>query len=147
MKKLIINYTGYDCMSGDLYKDSEGTYFAKFRDEGSESFIYIGKDPDNDPWGSIKTIDKYKDLEIITVGDENLPTEAEKFNYMMLSRLQTDVKYYLGNGNRYAGHLWAEDEVEQIKEMKRLYSMFTDDKKPEWLTWNQILEYEKELVG
>ena len=34
MKKLILNYTGYDCMSGDLYKDSEGTYFAKVRYEG-----------------------------------------------------------------------------------------------------------------
>ena len=28
------------------------------------------------------------------------------FNYMMLSRLQLDCKYYLGYGNRNKKHLW-----------------------------------------
>lgn len=69
-----------------------------------------------------------------------------EYNYMILDRLRADCEYYLGNGNRHKKYLWAGNEEEQIKEMKRLYNSFTDDKKPEWLTWEQILEYEKQLV-
>ena len=44
--------------SGDkVYKDKEGTYFSK---DDFNDIIYIGKDIDNDPWGSIENIDKYK---------------------------------------------------------------------------------------
>ena len=144
MKKLILNYVGRNDNDNKLYQDTEGIYFEK---DDYDDIIYVGKEYDNDPWGSIRTMKKYKDMEVITVGDENLPTEAERFNYMMLSRLQTDVKYYLGNGGKHAKHLWAENEQEHIKEMKKIYNWFKDDKKPKWLTWEQILEYEKELVG
>lgn len=65
---------------------------------------------------------------------------------MMLGRLESDCKYYLGYGNRNPKHLWAGDEKKQIEEMKRIYNSFTDDKKPEWLTWENILEYEKEML-
>jgi len=85
-----------------------------------------------------------KEIEIITSGNE--PTKEETFNYMMLSRLQMDCDYYLGNGNRYKKHLWAKDEKEQISEMKKIYNWFEKDKKPEWLTYDKILEYEKEMI-
>ena len=71
--------------------------------------------------------------------------EAESFNYMLLGRLVSDCKYYLGNGNRCTKHLWAGDEKKQIEEMKRIYNSFA--KKPEWLTWEQILEYEKQMIN
>jgi len=71
--------------------------------------------------------------------------ENKKYNYMMLDRLRTDCEYYLGNGNRQKKHLWAGNEEEQIKEMKRLYNSFTDNEKPDWLKWNKILEYERLL--
>ena len=116
MEKLILEYTGMrDFSDNKVYKDDEGIYFSK---DDYNDIIYIGKDIDNDPWGSIKNIEKYKDTEAITVGDENLPTEAERFNYMMLGRLQTDCDYYLGYGNRFAGHLWAGNEQNQIDKMK-----------------------------
>lgn len=67
------------------------------------------------------------------------------FTYMMLGRLESDCKYYLGNGNRYAPHLWALDEVKQIEEMKKLYNSLPNDQKPEWLTMEQIEQYEKEM--
>lgn len=79
-------------------------------------------------------------------GDENLPTESERFDYMMLSRLESDCKYYLGYGNRYKHHLYYHDEQKHIDEMKKLYNKFPADKKPEWLTWSQILEYEKLMM-
>ena len=78
---------------------------------------------------------------------EEQPTEEQKFNYQMLSRLKMDCDYYLGNGDRYAKHLWAGNEQEQINEMKKLWNSFTEDKKPEWLTYEQILEYEKLMIN
>ena len=69
------------------------------------------------------------------------------FNYQMLSRLKGDCDYYLGYGDRYAKHLWAGNEQEQINKMKELYSSFADDEKPEWLTWEEILKYEKLMIN
>lgn len=72
----------------------------------------------------------------------------KKFNYMMLSRLKMDCDYYLGYGGRNPIHcLWAKDEQEQIDEMKRIYNLFEADEKPEWLTFDEILEYEKQMVS
>lgn len=70
-----------------------------------------------------------------------------KFNYMMLSRLKSDCDYYLNNGGRSKNVLWAGDEVEQIKEMKRIYNTFSEDLKPEWLIMEDILHYEKLMVN
>nr|WP_279231150.1 LPD11 domain-containing protein [Blautia luti] len=64
---------------------------------------------------------------------------------MMLSRLQSDCEYYLNYGNRCTGRLYYLDEEKQIAAMKKLGKEFPDDGKPEWLTWEQILEYEKAM--
>lgn len=73
--------------------------------------------------------------------------EPNKFNYMMLSRLQSDCKYYLGFGNRNAKNLWAGNEQKQIDEMKKLYNSFPEDAKPEWLTYGDILNFEKLMLN
>lgn len=70
----------------------------------------------------------------------------QTFRYQLLSRLQSDCNYYLGYGNRNKNYLWAEDEVEQIVTMKNLWNSFSPDEKPEWLSWEDILNYEKEIV-
>lgn len=77
---------------------------------------------------------------------EQVVTEQEKFNYQLLDRLKSDCKYYLGYGNLNKKHLWAGNEKEQIEKMKKLYNSFSDDKKPEWLTYEQILQYEKLMI-
>lgn len=74
------------------------------------------------------------------------PTPEEKHIYMMLSRLQMDCDYYLGWGNRNTKRLWAGSEKEQINEMKTLWNKLDDNKKPEWLTWDSILEYEEQML-
>ena len=48
----------------------------------------------------------------------------------------------MSNGNRSTKYLWAGSEKDHIQEMKTRYNNFTDDKKPEWLTWDDILRYE-----
>ncbi len=65
------------------------------------------------------------------------------FTYQMLSRLQMDCDYYLGYGGRNPKQLWARNEKKQIEEMKRLWSSLPKDGKPEWLTKENIKEYER----
>lgn len=67
------------------------------------------------------------------------------FNYQLLARLQQDCEYYLGFGDRAKKHLWALDEVEQIKKMRELYDGF--DEKPEWITLEDIERYEAEMIA
>ena len=75
------------------------------------------------------------------------PKNPYEFQYMMLSRLQSDCEYYLNYGNRCTGHLYYHNESKQIAAMKKLWNEFPDDGKPEWLTWKQILEYEKAMCS
>jgi len=67
------------------------------------------------------------------------------FDYQMLGRLKSDCDYYLGNGGRCDKHLWAGNVTDQIKKMKEIYNSFNKDAQPEWLTYEQILDYEKKL--
>lgn len=71
---------------------------------------------------------------------------GDTFRYQMLSRMQGDCNYYLGYGNRGKKSLWAGDEKEQIETMKALWNSFPDSKKPEWLTWEEIIEYENKMI-
>lgn len=71
--------------------------------------------------------------------------EVNEFDYMMLSRLKSDADYYLGYGNRNEKRLWALNVDDHIKEMKNRWNALPEDKKPEWLTMEDILEYEKKM--
>ena len=68
----------------------------------------------------------------------------DNFRYMMLSRLQADCKYFLGNGNRHNKDLWAKDPNEHIRIMKALYNSLPTP--PDWITMEEIKNYEKELT-
>lgn len=98
---------------------------------------------------SVKLYDPYDD-EYFQIGGEQvyyepLP-EDMRFRYSMLGRLQSDCDYFLGNGDGYEGHLWAHSVEAQIKEMRERWNSFEEDEKPEWLTWEQIDEYEKQML-
>lgn len=68
-----------------------------------------------------------------------------RFRYMMLDRLRQDCKYYLGYGNRNPGSLWAGNEKDQIETMKAIWNTFSKEDTPEWLTWDDILEFERKM--
>ena len=70
---------------------------------------------------------------------------SNTFKYQLLSRLQMDCEYYLNNGKRNPKHLWALNEQDHIKEMKEIYNGL--DEKPEWLKWEDILTYEKQMIN
>jgi hypothetical protein len=124
----------YKCLENNkLWKD-----ISHLKD-GSELYSSSNNEFDGEPDCPIK-----KDLQVVfkTKYKEN----PYSFTYMMLDRLRSDCDYYLGYGNRYAGHLWAKDEKGQIEEMKRLYNSLPESEKPEWLPFEKILEYEKLMV-
>ena len=70
-------------------------------------------------------------------------TGDAKFRYMLLDRMQQDITYYLGYGNRCARQLWAGDETKQIKIMVALWMAAPEA--PEWLSFDQINEYAKQM--
>lgn len=70
----------------------------------------------------------------------------KRFRYMLLDRMRSDCEYYLGYGNRYPKHLWAGNEKDQIEAMKALWKSFNENEKPVFLTYEQILYYEKQMV-
>lgn len=122
----------YKCIeTGNLYKDitlgsdKPDLYSCSNDFEGEPGF------PIND------------DLEIHFKETVKQINQKDRFNYQLLGRLISDCEYYLGNGNRNVKHLWANNEKEQIEKMKELYNSFSDNEKPEWLTYEQILQYEK----
>lgn len=84
-----------------------------------------------------------QEFESYTKKEEN-NTNLE-YNYMLLGRLRSDCEYFLGYGNGSERHLWAGNIDEQIAKMKELYNSFTDDQKPEWITMEDINNYEKEM--
>lgn len=70
--------------------------------------------------------------------------DENTFNYQMLSRLKSDCEYFLGHGNRCEKFLWAGCVDGQIKAMKSTYCLLPE--KPEWCTWEDILEYERKMT-
>lgn len=68
------------------------------------------------------------------------------FRYMLLDRMRQDCRYYLGNGGRREKHLWADNVPKQIEYMKAICNSFPEDEKPDWMTMEEILEYEQRMM-
>lgn len=88
---------------------------------------------------------KLKESKSIDTIIDDMIHKDDTFKYQMLSRLQRDCDYFLGNGNRAEKYLWATNVPDHIKLMRALYNSFENDKKPEWLTEQDIDNYEKEM--
>ena len=146
MDKLVLKFIGVDSWSRPVYEDENGKLFKDTNcDNGTIALCTVYGGIEGEPDTPIEYIEKYQNVEIVISGKENETTPQEKFNYRMLSRLQMDCDYYLGNGNRNKKYLWKESVKTHIDEMKRIYSEFSENKKPEWLTWEDILNYENKM--
>lgn len=126
------------------YKDEKGKVYVDMSDSKDKIDLYICSPDYNEPEICVNA----DDYELINNPKDNVNYERNRnyeFDYMMLSRLVQDCKYFLGNGNRYVGNLWGDTVDDHITEMKRLYNKFPDDMKPEWLSMEDIENYEKEM--
>lgn len=148
MEKLELKYLGTDFWARPVYEDKDGIILKDTNcDSGDLSLCTVSGGFDGEPNMPISKLKRYQGLEIVILGRENEPTPKEKFNYQMLGRLKSDCDYFLGNGNRSEKYLWGTDVASQIVEMKKLYNSFSDDKKPEWLTYEDILNYENLMTA
>lgn len=134
---------GEDFWSRPVYKCIETGHLYKDITLGSENpdLYSCGNDFDGEPDSPIK-----KELEIRFKEPVKPVNREDQFNYQLLGRLKSDCDYFLGYGNRNVKHLWADTEEEHIEKMKELYNGFSEDGKPEWLTYEEILQYEKLMV-
>lgn len=70
----------------------------------------------------------------------------KRFEYMMLSRLQSDCKTHLQDNCHPSCRIKEENKAGIIEEMKRLWNQFTEEEKPKWITWEEILNYETKIM-
>ena len=78
--------------------------------------------------------------------NEGNTKENKKRKYALLDRLRTDCDYFL-NGHPYNNNLWAGNVPDHIENMKALHNSFPTKDKPQWLTYNQIETYGREMVA
>lgn len=139
---LILEYIGIDDFACPMYKDQFGKLW-KDIDLGSTAtpslYSVTGNDIDGEPLSPIK-----QEYIFSPAPFQRSPFE---FEYMLLSRMQGDCEYYLGFGRRSSHAIGGKTVDEHISKMKSLWNGFPPDQKPEWLTWEQILDYEKAMRG
>lgn len=131
---------GEDFWSRPVYEDQYGRLWKD---------ITLGSDKPELCSALYNAFDGEPDLPIrrpfVILSSEKRIDEDKKFQYQMLDRLRSDCDYYLGYGDRSPGVLPSSDERKHIETMKDIWNSFADDEKPKWLTWDQILEYEKAM--
>ena len=77
--------------------------------------------------------------------DMKILESSENYRLKLLNRLNVDCIYFLGYGNRCIKHLWAGNIPDHIEAMRIIYNSFADDKKPLWITLDQIKKYGEEM--
>ena len=77
---------------------------------------------------------------------EEYLNETKEFRYHLLDRLIQDCKYYLGMGHRKEKFLHQRDVKNQIALMRALYFSFDVGEKPEWITLDEITEFENRML-
>lgn len=78
--------------------------------------------------------------------DKSVLKTDETFRYQLLGRMQTDCNYFLGNGDGHNKFLWGGNVETQIAYMRALYDSFPNEKKPEWISIENIDNYQKEMI-
>lgn len=134
-----MEYIGLDDWSAPVYKCIEtGSLWKDINLGKGEPALYSSSNGefDGEPCSPIRS-------ELIVTFKTKYEESPHRFNYMLLGRLESDCKYFLGFGNRNESRLWAGSVKEQIEKMKELHNSFPEGEKPEWLTYEGILEYEK----
>ena len=118
------------------YKMPNGTFFE----------LYKNDDKLVDQNGNEISEDELNNYEKIEKKIETIDNKDLEYKYMLLDRLKQDCEYFLGNGNGNVEHsLWAKDIDEQIEKMKEIYNSFSEEEKPDWITLEDINNYEKRM--
>ena len=147
MNKLILTYLGEDFWARPVYKDENDRFFKDVNLGKGALDLCTSSCFDGEPITPICYIESLKNVEIEITNPLKTKNKKDTFNYMMLGRLQMDCDYFLGYGKRNVRNLWADNVQEHIDEVKRLYNSFNTGKKPEWLTMEEIEDYEMKMMS
>lgn len=137
---LLLQYLGEDFWARPVYRDQ---FDQLWKDIGLGSGDHpslhsaVGNEFDGEPDLPIR-----QSFELLSAPSTD---QDISFQYQMLDRLRSDCDYYLSFGNRNPGVLYYKDEEKQISAMKAIWMHFSKEDKPVWLTWEQILDYEKQM--
>lgn len=156
----IVDEYGLENILGDTYRpefyfdaekfgrDIGGDYVVVSNNYGHQSILDTTEDIDSEYYSKDELYELVEDdIKSQPVIDKSILQNDETFRYQLLGRMQTDCNYFLGNGNRLDKFLWAGSVEEQIAYMKALYNSFPDDKKPEWISLEDINNYENEMTN
>ena len=98
-----------------------------------------------EPICEVENLDKYE-LVNNPKDDPNFEKkQANKFDYMMLGRLQSDCDYFLGCGNGSLNSLYYHNVDRHIEEMKKIYNSFSKEERPEWISLEEIDSYQEKM--
>lgn len=143
MKVKFIGFGGY--IDTPVYENENGRLFFDANNGYGELDLHTGAYRDKDCPDDICGEPGYRVTEPIEC-DEPYKVNPRAFDYSMLGRYKSDCDYFLGNGNGYEDHLYFHSVEKQIAEMRKLHDSFADNEKPEWLTMEQIDDYEKKML-
>lgn len=136
-----MEYVGIDDWDRPVYKCIETGSLWKDIELGKRDIPVLyscGNEFDGEPSSPIKS-------DLVVMFKTKYEENPHRFNYMMLSRLQSDCEYFLGFGYRNQDRLCGGSVKEHIEKMKELHDSFPEGEKPEWLTYEGVLEYEKRM--
>lgn len=148
METIEIKRIGEHYMEGGLYQDEQGRYYVDCHNSiiSEDGFVDVyqlspATDIDGEPCYP------FKGKVINPPTDKENRVKAFKFEYMMLSRLNSDVDAYFNRPNdfRYHNEHVTGDIAQIITEIKALWQRFPDDLKPKWCTLEMIRSYEEAL--
>jgi len=133
-------------MDGGLYMDGNRNYYVDCHQEvkdSGESVVYR-LSPCNEPDGEPCTMVKCNIVITNPTTEREKRMKGYKFKYMLLSRMQQDCEYY--NTAEHYNNSHTSTTVELIQEMKNIWNEFPSDLKPEWISMEDILEYERKFT-
>lgn len=139
---LTLKFIGIDDFDCPTYADQYGRFWKDLnlgKSETPDLYSTTRNDLDGEPVSHIQQEYIFE--------SEPFRRSPYEFQYRMLSKLQSDCEYYLGYGCRSAVILSGNDPQHHIDRMKELWEELPADGKPEWLTWEQLLTYEKAMCN
>lgn len=157
MEKLKLTYVGKDYWSRKVYQDENGNYYKDISlscDEPKELHTSCPrKDFEGEPDYPITN------FEIVNPPPKLLILEEQnKFNYMMLSKYQSNFTAYFGiladgtpkelpDGDcRYHNTNFAGEPSKALENIKEFWAKIPNEVKPEWCTAENISSYEAILA-
>ena len=149
MEKKTLKRVGENSWGHIVYQEeTTGKFFLDINDGNGEPDMHTchpSDDPEGEPGWPVKFQYEISNpiTEIEKIEREN------KFNYMLLSRLQSDCDGFLSPRDcRYKDPniIWGGNVADHIAKMKELWNAIPEVVKPQWISWEQILDYEKKMA-